>query len=181
MDPPSGSSASSNAAAVMPASIPKSLLPLLARARELSTRDPVIAYWCKLRATQSLFDANPSDDAGKAFLLGLIEDLEGAKASLGDNELVKDDIAGSAYVYNFASKVFDAADAKDRAGKATMVTAKEFLAASVFYEVLTVFGPLETDVGSQLHIPRYSHPTKRSACTLRLERRSSMRNGRLQV
>ena len=42
--------------------------------------------------------------------------------------------------------MFDGADATDRAGKASMITAKEFLAASVFYEVLTVFGPLETDV-----------------------------------
>jgi hypothetical protein len=38
---------------------------------------------------------------------------------MADNELVTDDIAGSAYISNFASKVFDAADAADRNGKAT--------------------------------------------------------------
>lgn len=69
-----------------------------------------------------------------------------AKAKLADNELVTNDLAGSAYVYNFASRVFDSADATDRAGKASMTTAKEFLAASVFFEVLSTFGALETDV-----------------------------------
>jgi hypothetical protein len=42
-----------------------------------------------------------------------------SKAALSDNELVTDDNAGSAYIYNFASRVFDRADAIDRAGKAT--------------------------------------------------------------
>lgn len=71
-----------------------------------------------------------------------------SKAKLADNELVTNDLAGSAYVYNFASRVFDSADATDRAGKASMTTAKEFLAASVFFEVLSTFGALETDVSS---------------------------------
>ena len=30
----------------LPASIPKSVAPFLARAKELQARDPVVAYWC---------------------------------------------------------------------------------------------------------------------------------------
>lgn len=48
------------------------------------------------------------------------------KASLSDNELVTDDTAGSAYIYNFASRVFDGADATDRGGKATRSVRSSF-------------------------------------------------------
>ena len=60
----------------VPASIPRSILPILARAKELSTRDPVIAYWCKLRAAEDVFKAKPSDEAGQGFMLSLLDDLE---------------------------------------------------------------------------------------------------------
>ena len=32
----------------IPASVPKTVAPFLARAKELAARDPVMAYWCKL-------------------------------------------------------------------------------------------------------------------------------------
>lgn len=36
-----------------------------------------------------------------------------------DNDAITDEAAGSAYVENFALKVFNGADAEDRAGKST--------------------------------------------------------------
>lgn len=41
------------------------------------------------------------------------------KANMADNDFITDDIAGSAYISNFASKVFEGADETDRSGKAT--------------------------------------------------------------
>lgn len=48
--------------------------------------------------------------------------------------------AGLAFVLEFASRVFLAADNEDRAGSATKKTAKTFLVASHFYEVGRGFG-----------------------------------------
>ena len=42
-----------------------------------------------------------------------------AKAEHANNELVTDDAAGSAHIFNFASRIFDAADRADRDGKAS--------------------------------------------------------------
>ncbi|KAK9897157.1 DUF605-domain-containing protein [Cystobasidium minutum MCA 4210] len=130
---------------------PKVCVPFLTRAKELATRDPVMAYWCKFMAAKLALDQLDSlDDDAKAALEGVMDDLEESKSKLSDNELVTDDTAGSAYIYNFASRVFDGADATDRNGKATRATAKEFLAASNFFEILSIFGPLETDVNEKI-------------------------------
>jgi vacuolar protein sorting-associated protein VTA1 len=43
-------------------------------------------------------------------------------------------------VENFALKVFGMADREDRSGNATRATAKKFMAAANFLEMLKVFG-----------------------------------------
>ena len=47
---------------------------------------------------------------------------------------------------NFALKVFVGADNEDRGGKATRATAKKFIAASNFLELLKLFGELKPEV-----------------------------------
>ena len=83
---------------------------------------------------------------------------------MGDNEAVSDDAAASAYVDNFASKLFSQADNEDRSGKGTRcvqgnpasdtgpdryvrrLTAKKFLAAANFFELLSIFGEVDLEV-----------------------------------
>lgn len=65
---------------------------------------------------------------------------------LANNDAATSDEAGSAYVENFALKVFVGADNEDRSGKADRNTARKFLAASNFFELLTIFGPLSEEV-----------------------------------
>jgi len=52
------------------------------------------------------------------FLMSLLDALEQMKAILGANEAVTSEAAGSAFVENFALKVFLSADNEDRAGNA---------------------------------------------------------------
>jgi vacuolar protein sorting-associated protein VTA1 len=71
---------------------------------------------------------------------------------LKENEVITDDTIGYAHVENFALKIFLSADNEDREGKASKYrglirkTAKSFLAASIFLELLKIFGELDTDV-----------------------------------
>ncbi|KAL7008502.1 hypothetical protein EMMF5_001763 [Cystobasidiomycetes sp. EMM_F5] len=134
----------------LPPTMPKAVAPFVARAKELQSRDPVIAYWCKFKAAQLSLDNIPSDTDGRDYLEALMDDLESSKSALSTNELITDDAAGSAYIYNFAARVFDAADKVDRSGQATRMTAKEYLAASVFFDLLSIFGPLETEVTEKI-------------------------------
>ncbi|KAJ9110867.1 hypothetical protein QFC19_001376 [Naganishia cerealis] len=69
------------------------------------------------------------------------------KASLLDStssvehSTITDEAAGSAYVENFAMKVFLQADDEDRAGKASKATVRKFVVAAQFMEVLRCFDP----------------------------------------
>ena len=80
------------------------------------------------------------------FLAALLTMLESLRSTVGSSDAVSVESASSAYVENFALKVFASADGEDRRGAATRKTAKKFLAAATFFEVLNVFedhGPWE--------------------------------------
>lgn len=65
--------------------------------------------------------------------------METLKNEIGPNDAIDNDAASAAYVENFALKVFGMADNEDRSGNATRGTAKKFMAAANFLELLKVF------------------------------------------
>lgn len=82
----------------------------------------------------------PRTAENDAFLMALFDQLEDEKAVLAPTHpAVTDDAAGRAYVLQFASRIFLTADDEDREGRATKKTARLFLVASQFLEVLRVF------------------------------------------
>ncbi|GAA6041871.1 hypothetical protein JCM8097_004519 [Rhodosporidiobolus ruineniae] len=123
----------------------KPIAPYLARAHELSTAEPVISYWCTYFALQQAMSIGAGDGESQAFLLGLMDKLEAAKAANEGNEAFTDDAAAAAYVENFGLRLFSQADNEDRQGKASRLTARKFLAAANFLELLSIFG----DVGAE--------------------------------
>ncbi|GAA6062220.1 hypothetical protein JCM10212_006455 [Sporobolomyces blumeae] len=123
----------------------KPITPYLARAHELSKADPVIAYWCTYFALQQAMTLGAQDPESQAFLFSLMDKLEAMKAENSDNDAVTEDAAAAAYIENFGIKIFSTADNEDRRGKATRATAKKFLAAANFLELLSVFGEVGTE------------------------------------
>ncbi|KAI8980751.1 Vta1 like-domain-containing protein [Trametes punicea] len=117
----------------------KAITPYLQRADELATKDPVIAYWCAYYAAQQGITLRVKDATARHFLLELLGLLERMKTDLGSNDAVHDESASAAYVENFALRVFAAADNEDRKGSATRNTARKFLAAANFLELLRTF------------------------------------------
>lgn len=133
----------------------KALLPFVQRANELRTADKVIAYWCCYYAAQLGISGNAKESESKMYLLTLMDTLEDLKSKLADNDAVTNDAASSAYVENFALKVFVGADNEDRSGKATRATAKKFLAASQFIELLKVFGTIEPEMNEKIKYAKW--------------------------
>jgi vacuolar protein sorting-associated protein VTA1 len=107
----------------------KSIAPYLQRAEELRTQDPVIAYWCKCNylvdillylpfyflqgayyAAQIGINLKEHDSASRNLLSALLGALEKTKNEIGPNDVIFNDSASSAYVENFALKVFASAD-----------------------------------------------------------------------
>ncbi|SCV71069.1 BQ2448_3831 [Microbotryum intermedium] len=123
----------------------KPITPYLARAKELQAVEPVISYWCAYYALQQALSLGVKEKASNMFLMEMMDGLEASKTELGMNEAITDDVAASAYVENFAVKLFDQADDEDRKGKSTKLTAKKFLAAANFHEILATFGELSSE------------------------------------
>lgn len=133
--------------------------------------------WCAgaYYAAQVGITLKPKAPASRTYLISLLDALERMKSAIGDNDAVHDESAASAYVENFALKVFAMADNEDRRGDATRYvptcpdftvcelssetslpplvpsntryitgydsgTAKKFLAAANFLEILRTFG-----------------------------------------
>ncbi|KAF8807848.1 DUF605-domain-containing protein, partial [Phlegmacium glaucopus] len=117
----------------------KSITPYLQRAEELRTQDPVIAYWCKYSYLRNILLLKTRDAASRDLLLALLGALEETKNKIGPNDAIHIESASSAYVENFALKVFANADNEDRSAHATRSTAKKFLAAVNFLEILKTF------------------------------------------
>jgi vacuolar protein sorting-associated protein VTA1 len=101
----------------------------------LPTRSFVGAY----HAAQVGISLKAVSTPNRTFLGALLTSLETLRASVGSSDAVIVESAASAYVENFALKVFASADNEDRQGIPTRKTAKKFLAASTFFDVLNVF------------------------------------------
>ncbi|KAF9567013.1 DUF605-domain-containing protein, partial [Agrocybe pediades] len=117
----------------------KPIVPYLQRADELKTQDPVISYWCAYYAAQIGIGLKARSTAARDALFALLGNLERLKADIGHNDAIDIESASSAYVENFALKIFANADNEDRSGRASRSTAKKFLAAANFLEVLKTF------------------------------------------
>ena len=118
----------------------KSIASYLQRAEELRTQDPIIAYWCKYNylwryttcayfsegayyAAQIGINLKTRDAASRVLLLALLDALEQTKKEIGPNDAIYNESASSAYVENFALKVFANADNEDRNIHATRFAA----------------------------------------------------------
>ncbi|KAG8951253.1 hypothetical protein FRC04_006492 [Tulasnella sp. 424] len=116
----------------------KPLAPFLQRSQELKVKDPTMSYWCLYYAVQQGVHLKPRDKESRNYLLKLMTPLETIRADRVSNVLT-DEKQASNYIEDFALRVFDSADNEDRRGDATRGTAKKFLAAANFLELLKVF------------------------------------------
>lgn len=132
-------------------------------------------------------------------LFELLAVLERMKKEVGPSDAVDIESVSSAYVENFGLRIFGMADNEDRKGEATRfvihqcakleilthytihrATAKKFLAAANFLEVLKIFPktPISEAVrGSRSSISAYNVDVS----LYRAKRKSSIRNGKLLI
>ena len=122
----------------------KAIKPYLERANELQSKDPVVAYHCRLYALQEAMRIRatlPKEDMG--FVMGLMDTLEKQKSELGELD------NPSVLVENFAQDLFQRADDADRAGQNDIRTGKAFLVASQLIEVCKQFEELPADLAEK--------------------------------
>ncbi|KAI8984716.1 Vta1 like-domain-containing protein [Mycotypha africana] len=133
----------------------KYITPYIQRGQELLSRDPILSYYARYYAAKLAIARGPRTKETNAYLSDLLDALETQKQDIGDNEAITNDIVAYAYVENFALKIFLNADNEDRAGKANKKTAKTFLAASIFLELLKTFGDLDPEVEAKIKYSKW--------------------------
>ncbi|XP_059048415.1 vacuolar protein sorting-associated protein VTA1 homolog [Achroia grisella] len=127
----------------------KSIQHYLKTAAEHDTRDPVVAYWCRLHALQvGLKLTSKKTPEETKVLMALMDWLEEAKKINKDNEAVSNEVAAQAHLENYALKLFMYADKQDREQNYGKNVVKAFYTAGMIYDVLTTFGEL-TDEATQ--------------------------------
>ncbi|KAH6577687.1 hypothetical protein BASA60_003884 [Batrachochytrium salamandrivorans] len=127
----------------------------LQRGQELREREPIIAYYCNYYSAKLAIEKGATSKESQIFLLNLLDALEQDKVNLAGNEAIGNDVVGYAHVENFALRIFINADNEDRAGRASKKTAKTFLAASIFLELLKTFGALDSEVQQKIRYAKF--------------------------
>ncbi|KAH9486495.1 Vacuolar protein sorting-associated protein VTA1-like protein [Psilocybe cubensis] len=133
----------------------KPITPYIQRAEELKSQDPIVSYWCAYYAAQVGISLKAHSSAARDLLFALLNALEHMKAAIGANDAIDIESVSSAYIENFALKVFANADNEDRSGRASRSTAKKFLAAANFLEVLKTFSKSDVSESNEEKI-RYA-------------------------
>lgn len=78
-----------------------------------------MAYWCAYYAAQVGISIKAKDNSSRDVLFSLLGILERLKKDIGPSDAIDIEAASSAYVENFALRVFAMADNEDRSGDAS--------------------------------------------------------------
>ncbi|KAK8602823.1 hypothetical protein V6N13_085025 [Hibiscus sabdariffa] len=125
----------------------KLILPYLQRADELQKHDPLVAYYCRLYAMEKGLKI-PNGERTRttnALLVSLMNQLEKCSMILVLCR-IRSRPEDNLHLEGFALNIFAKADKQDRAVRADLSTAKTFYAASIFFEIINQFGPLQPDL-----------------------------------
>ncbi|KAJ1341763.1 hypothetical protein BSLG_003658 [Batrachochytrium salamandrivorans] len=101
----------------------------LQRGQELREREPIIAYYCNYYSAKLAIEKGATSKESQIFLLNLLDALEQDKVNLAGNEAIGNDVVGK--------------------------TAKTFLAASIFLELLKTFGALDSEVQQKIRYAKF--------------------------
>ncbi|UPL02454.1 hypothetical protein LCI18_013388 [Fusarium solani-melongenae] len=128
------------------------------RANQLRNHKPAISYWCEYHAVNQIVGKglHNTDDETFEFTKTLIERLESTKTERADDDAIVDNVAGQAYVEQFANETFDRADRTLRANKVTRQTADTFDAAATFFDLTREWGEPDPEVLQKIKFAKWN-------------------------
>jgi vacuolar protein sorting-associated protein VTA1 len=129
----------------IPASL-KQIQHYLKTANEHDTRDPIIAYWCRVFSLSQGMKLDKSSKEALGVLLPLMDWLEAEKKEKNDEEAITNEVVANAHIENHAMKLFLWADREDRASNFNKNVVKAFYSAGMLFDVLATFGEISPEV-----------------------------------
>ncbi|KAI0020794.1 Vta1 like-domain-containing protein [Xylariomycetidae sp. FL0641] len=140
-------------AANIPAGLKQSgITPFLVRANQLENAKPVIAYWCNYWVVNQILakQLHNTDQECLQYTTTLMDKLEQAKTEHAGNDAIHDDVAGQAYVEQFAQETFERALRPLKANKVTQQTASTFEAAATFFQLVNIWGQPDAETQGKI-------------------------------
>ncbi|GAW11564.1 hypothetical protein ANO14919_009110 [Xylariales sp. No.14919] len=146
------------AANVPPKLKPAGITPFIVRAVQLESAKPVISYWCYYWVVQQILSKqlHNADEECLQFTTTIMDKLEQMKTDQAENDAILDDVAGQAYVEQFAQETFDRALRPLKANKVTQQTASTFEAAATFFQLVNVWGQPEPETQEKIKYAKWN-------------------------
>ncbi|KAI1445961.1 DUF605-domain-containing protein [Annulohypoxylon stygium] len=146
-------------AANIPAKLKQAgITPFILRATQLEAAKPVISYWCFYWAVNQILGKglHSADEDCHQFTTNLMEKLEHIKEGQVGNDAIHDDVAGQAYVEQFAQETFDRALRPLKANRVTQQTASTFEAAATFFQLVNIWGQADAETQEKIKYAKWN-------------------------
>ncbi|CAD6190845.1 unnamed protein product [Caenorhabditis auriculariae] len=130
----------------MSAKVPPAFKPVahyIKIANENASRDPVVYYWCLFYAVQTAMQLDRTSPEALQFLTGLLTTLETIKKQLQNNDAITNETIAQAHLEDFALKLFNFADSKEKTGNVDKAVVHAFYTAGHVMDVLSLFGEVD--------------------------------------
>ncbi|TVY31845.1 Vacuolar protein sorting-associated protein [Lachnellula occidentalis] len=130
----------------------------IVRASQLESAKPVIAYWCEYWIVNQILAKGLHNGDGETleYTTTLMDKLEQIKADNAGNDAIIDDVAGQAYVEQFALETFQRADRAVQADKVTKQTADTFQAAATFFELINIWAAPDAETQAKIKYSKWN-------------------------
>jgi vacuolar protein sorting-associated protein VTA1 len=129
--------------------VPQSLRPIahyVKIAQEFAQRDICISYWALYYAVQAGMKIDRTSPEAMQFLASTLGYLENVKKANANHDEITSDIVAQSYIENYALKLFNAADQKDKAADFGKNIVKIYYTAGHIFDILTTFGELDENL-----------------------------------
>ncbi|KAI8622959.1 DUF605-domain-containing protein [Xylariaceae sp. FL1651] len=132
--------------------------PFVVRAAQVESARPVIAYWCHYWVVQQILkkQLHNADEECLQFTTTLMDKLEQMKTEQANNDAILDDVAGQAYVEQFAQETFERALRPLKANKVTQQTASTFEAAATFFQLVNIWGQPDPEIQEKIKYAKWN-------------------------
>ncbi|KAI0006592.1 Vta1 like-domain-containing protein [Xylariaceae sp. FL0662B] len=134
------------------------ITPFVVRATQLEAAKPVIAYWCQYWVVNQILkkQLHTADQECLQFTTNLMDRLEQIKNEQAGNDAILDDVAGQAYVEQFAQETFERALRPLKANKVTQQTANTFEAAATFFQLVNIWGQADAETQEKIKYAKWN-------------------------
>ncbi|KAM7216570.1 vacuolar protein sorting-associated protein vts1 [Rhypophila decipiens] len=128
------------------------------KAAQLQQVKPIIAYWCEYWVVNQILakSLHNTDQEVLAYTMNLMDKLEQTKKEYAHEDAILDDIAGQAYVEQFAQETLDRAERVVKANKVTQQTATTFDAAATFFHLVNIWGQPDQETQQKIKYAKWN-------------------------